>query len=247
MAEHSQDESKRVAQHRLAKEFVELVHGLEAAEDAETQHRKLFGKSLTLKDIQNAVQIPVQEHPTTVPKDSHPMLNKHAQPLRMEDNTSTQVTLPRSLVYDQPLSRVLWHSGLVASRSEGHRLINNGGVYVGAKSDGKGTMDEALSFTPAIEPGREYLSNYIIEQDLLILRVGKWKMKIIKIVPDAEFEAAGMSCPGWQTENEDPNPFDKIDLRREQSIKESHEKLQAQKSASTRQSPYGRVIDVKWK
>ncbi|TLD35518.1 tyrosine-tRNA ligase [Venturia nashicola] len=45
MEEHIQSPEKRMAQHKLAREFVELVHGAEDAEMAEKQHRFLFAHS----------------------------------------------------------------------------------------------------------------------------------------------------------------------------------------------------------
>jgi tyrosyl-tRNA synthetase len=52
MTEHIKSPEKRVAQHRLAREFVELVHGPEEADNAERQHRFMFSQSNPkLKDI----------------------------------------------------------------------------------------------------------------------------------------------------------------------------------------------------
>lgn len=44
----------------------------------------------------------------------------------------------------------------------------------------------------------EEIQKYIIDGDLLILRVGKWKVKIVKIVSDEEFEKMGGTAPGWE-------------------------------------------------
>ena len=45
MAEHVKSPEKRIAQHRLAREFVELVHGPEQAAGAELQHTSMFSRS----------------------------------------------------------------------------------------------------------------------------------------------------------------------------------------------------------
>jgi len=203
MAEHRLDESGRIAQHKLAKEFVELAHGLAAAEEAEAQHRQFHRKNLSLRELKAAAQRPKMDPKTGKPEDLHPSLNKHAQPFRMEDQSSMRISLPRSLVIGQPLSRILWSAGLVASRSEGQRLVNNGGVYIGARSDAKGGMDDAVSYTPARDSKWESLSKYVIDEELLILRVGKWKIKIISIVPDDKYEETGLSCPGWKVDEEE--------------------------------------------
>ena len=39
---------------------------------------------------------------------------------------------------------------------------------------------------------------YVTEGELLVLRVGKWKVKVVKIVSDEEFDAMGLDAPGWQ-------------------------------------------------
>lgn len=204
MKEHEQDQSKRVAQHKLAREFVELIHGLSDAEVAERQHRQVFGKNLTFSEIQRTLNEEVLQKANEgddMPADLHPRLNKHAKPQDMESNTSTQVKLPRSLVIDQPLSRILYSAGLTASRSEGQRLINAGGVYVGAQSSGKASMQDNVSYIPAKETTANFVSKYIVDENLLIVRTGKWRVKIIEIIPDKDFRAAGLTCPGWETED----------------------------------------------
>lgn len=50
MKEHVQSPEKRIAQHKLAREFVELVHGAKDAETAEKQHRFLFTQSSLKKE-----------------------------------------------------------------------------------------------------------------------------------------------------------------------------------------------------
>ncbi|KAL2438750.1 Tyrosine-tRNA ligase, mitochondrial [Exophiala dermatitidis] len=199
--EHEKDQSKRVAQHKLAKEFVELIYGHEAADTAEAEHRQLFNKKLSLSDITASLAEARSTQPaaTDSPNFINPSLNKHAQPLRREDNAAVHVKLPKSLVIGKPLSHVLWAVGLAGSRTEGQRLINAGGAYIGANADAKGGMDDALSFTPAKTAAWEELSKFIIDEKILILRVGKWRLKIIDIVPDEEYEAAGLTCQAWES------------------------------------------------
>ena len=203
MKKHQQDQSKRVAQHTLAREFVELIHGQGEAEKAEQQHRELFNKGLTISDIQKSVKPLIARSPSEgePPADLHPRLNKHAKPQDMHSSSSTQATLPRSLVKNQPLSRILHSAGLVASRSEGQRLINAGGVYIGAQSDGKGEMNDSVSYVPAKEASAGFVAKYIIDDNLLILRSGKWKVKIISIISDEEFQAERLTAPGWDSES----------------------------------------------
>lgn len=61
-------------------------------------------------------------------------------------------------------------------------------------------MSDALEFTACKNWKPEDTNNFVIDGKLLILRVGKWKVKIVKIVSDEEFEAQGLTCPGWKEE-----------------------------------------------
>jgi tyrosyl-tRNA synthetase len=205
MEEQHKDESKRVAQHTLAREFVEVVHGLAAAEEAEKQHRSAFKKDLSLKDIQDATaaskapQDP--HHPGVLP--INPILNRYAPQTNAENAQSMHMTLPSSLVQGQPLAKILWTAGLVMSRSEGQRLINAQGVHIGAKKGRNQTLDDSLSYLRVDDaelPMGNIVDKYIINDELLILRVGKWKHRYITIVPDAEYEKLGLTCPGWKDE-----------------------------------------------
>jgi tyrosyl-tRNA synthetase len=207
MEQHETDQSKRVAQHKLAYEFVELVHGLGNAQEAEAQHRKLFSQKLSVRDIRATAK---GDTATEVGKvgystDVNNSLNKYAPQTNTENMGPTRMKLPMSLILDQPLSKILWSAGLVSSRSEGQRLINNRGAHIGSTSDRTGRdMGDGLSFAPITswKPGET--SRFIIDGNLLILRVGKWKVKIIDIVSDEEFEKVGLTTPGWkEPEGED--------------------------------------------
>lgn len=59
-------------------------------------------------------------------------------------------------------------------------------------------MDDELSFFPCKNWEAEDTNRYIIDDALLILRVGKWKVKIVRIISDEDFKAQGLSCPGWE-------------------------------------------------
>jgi len=205
MEEHEQDASKRIPHHKLAKEIVELIHGLGAANTAEAEHRALYGKMVSVSGILQTVGAPKQETLEEMYQAGfvNPQVNKHAKPLSRESAGSPHIQLPRSLVIGQPLSRVCWSAGLTSSKSEAQRLINAAGLYIGANADAKGGMDDALSFTPAKGASWDLLQKYIIDEKLLILRVGKWKMKIINIVSDEEFAQSGKTCPGWEQNAED--------------------------------------------
>ena len=70
------------------------------------------------------------------------------------------------------------------------------GAYVGGLPNR--SMDDELSFFPCKNWEPEDINKYIIDDALLILRVGKWKVKVVRIIPDEDFTAQGLSCPGWE-------------------------------------------------
>lgn len=222
MAEHIKDQSKRVAQHALARDFVHLVHGKEAATEAEAHHRMLFrpmGKT-TEQSIETV-------------GDSNPRLNKYAPQTNANNMGSMKVKLPRSLVFGQGAHKILWSAGLVATKGEGHRLISTKGAYVAGKSGKDVSMSDDLSFRPIPTTSTQDYSieQYIVDGDTLILRVGKWKVRIINIVSDDEYEASGLSCSGWK---EDPDEG-KEDWKQRQQEHMREMELRKTKSTGQRQ------------
>jgi tyrosyl-tRNA synthetase len=232
MEEHNKDQSKRVAQHKLAYEFVELVHGLGHAQQAEEQHRKLFGQKISIKDLRSPAKA---ENVTEIGKagystDVNPSLSKYAPQTNIENMGPTRITLPASLILDQPLSKILWSAGLVSSRSEGQRLINNRGAHIGSTSDRAGRdMGDGLSFAPITSWKPYETSRFIIDGNLLILRVGKWKVKVIDIVGDEDYEKMGLTAPGWKEPDGEEagkgESYKDAQQRREEFFKERRAKM----------------------
>ena len=185
MQEHSVAPQKRIAQRRLAREVIEFLHGDVEAENVESEHRKLFQSSPAHETL------PAR---TGLPQDVG--INHTAQ-ANTYNAPNVNVILPRSLVFNQPFARILHSAGLVSSRSEGHRLGNAQGAYVGHRSGG-GPMSDDLSFTPVKLWKPEETQKYVIDDDVMILRAGKWKVKVIKIISDEDFEKAGLDAPGWK-------------------------------------------------
>ena len=187
MEEHNKAPSKRIAQHKLAQEVLTLVHGEKLAREAEQEHRKLFDKSYSPNP-----QTDEDKNPST-------SYASKAMPFTSKDNAPTHsLVLPKSLVYNQPIYRVLYHAGFVASRNEGQRMVQKKGAYLGARPAGTGTMGEQVDFSPAATWDGKETNKYIIGDNTLIIRVGKWNVKVIKIVSDEEFEEKGLSAPGWK-------------------------------------------------
>ncbi|KAK4692532.1 hypothetical protein P7C71_g4697, partial [Lecanoromycetidae sp. Uapishka_2] len=66
-------------------------------------------------------------------------------------------------------------------------------------------MGDQVDFTPAANWAASETAKYLIGDDTLILRVGKWKVKVIKIISDQEFHKQGLTAPGWTEMASDTN------------------------------------------
>lgn len=243
------DQSKRVAQHKLAYEFVEMIHGLGEAQEVEKQHRQLFSRDLSIKDIRqvvNPAESRVDSSAAGSMTDMSPSLDKYAPQTNAENMGPMHMKLPRSLVENQSPSKILWSAGLVSSRSEGQRLINNGGAHIGSTSDRRGgDMGDGLSFAPITTWKPEETARYIIDGNLLILRVGKWKIKIINIISDEDYEKECLSCPGWKEPEGDQagrTDYKDAQRQREEALKARKEKIGAASGERRGAPSRGRLV-----
>ena len=213
LEEHEKDQSKRIAQSTLASEVVEMVHGLAESEKAQAQHGLLFRKP---KGIPNPSS---KELYTKDPTDINYSTNKNVPQVNSTTPFPVSLVLPRSLIQNQPFARVLHAAGLVASRSEGNRLCTNGGAYVGSQPGMQGGMRDGFEFVP-IRPGKnEHTWDFVIDDHLLVLRVGKWKLKTVQIIEDEEFKERGLDAPGWKEMLEEkygPQPEEPIGKKEEE-------------------------------
>lgn len=193
--------SNRLAQHILAHDVVELVHGQQLATQAQNEHNMIFQIPVATKP--EATKPVAAKHVNAAgPSDPFfsPKLNPQAPRISASNAPSPNLILPKSLVYNQSISRLLYHAGLVVSKSEGHRLAEKQGAYIAALPGQKKAMGDQLEFTPALNWDPSQTEKFIIDGDTVILRVGKWNVRIIKIVSDEEFEKRGLTAPGWKEE-----------------------------------------------
>ncbi|OCK85189.1 tyrosyl-tRNA synthetase mitochondrial precursor [Lepidopterella palustris CBS 459.81] len=200
MNKHALDPSKRIAQHLLAKELVELAHGAAAAGRAESENKELFSKGTTQIErsaIRQEIAKSMSEVKNSPRSDISPSLNPKAPAVTAQNAPSKNVILPRSLINEGAFPRILYAAGLVSSRSEGHRLVSNQGAYVAAEPAQSREMGDQLSWTPIKNFHAQSPPTFVIDGSLLVLRVGKWNIRMCQIVDDEEFEAQGLSCPGW--------------------------------------------------
>lgn len=175
LAQHANDPGKRSAQHLLASEVLELVHGREEAEKTRAEHLAL--RSPTLSSLAQKSNVALNDE--------------------TDSTEGTQRTvLPSSLVLNTPFSRILYHAGIVATKSEGARLIAKGGAYIASGQGGPGDSED-LAFAQILDQKPDQVRDYVMG-GLLIFRVGKWKVRVVEVVEDADFDARGLDVPGWQ-------------------------------------------------
>lgn len=210
MEEQNKDPSKRVAQHALAAEFVELIHGKQEADAVALQHRQLFrSRSSTAEPtpLQKNSSPPAGHAQSPTSGFVNPQSgNQYAPQTNFSNMPSIQVTLPESLVYGQNFHKILWSAGLVSSKGEGHRIVTNKGAYVGSRPGDSGPMSDDLAFTPILTWPAEKTKDFIVDGNILFLKLGKWKFKTVKIISDEEFKRLGLSAPGWEPEESAPQP-----------------------------------------
>ncbi len=182
MEEHMKAPEQRKAQHLLAREFVELVHGSEEAQGAESRHRMLFLKSGAAPKIAAGEDGEKHEPPAQITLNNAPKAN---------------IKLPVSLIYNKSIGRILYATGLAESSSQGHRFISAGSVYIGGMPGQKTAMsDAALTFTPVKNWVKEDTAKFLVDGKLMILRKGKHNIRIVEVVSDSEWKESGMKYPG---------------------------------------------------
>jgi tyrosyl-tRNA synthetase len=213
MGQQQRDESKRLAQHILAKEVVELAHGAAEARKAEAAHKEAFshgtntfplGALRKKLDAIKATEAPSGASPSK--KESQLLAYKkaYAASSTAQSISSTNaendniVTLPLTMLQPGSFPRVLHAAGLASSKSEAHRLIAKKGAYVVVPNSGSTETPTALQWVN-IEAGAAVDPNhFLVDWEALILRAGKSKIQICRVVTDEQFDAAGLTCPGWK-------------------------------------------------
>ncbi|PBP27590.1 hypothetical protein BUE80_DR001496 [Diplocarpon rosae] len=181
VTEHMHSPSQRKAQHTLARELIELVHGREEAKAAETQH--------ILINSPDYVPFHAAQNPNMAVEGEQVTLNKKPE---------STLELPRSFIYKKHIGNILQAVGLVQSRSEGQRLINSGGAYVsGPPGDKKEAMNDGhVSWHKIHNWLPEETQKYLIHDDLLMFRKSKHNVKIVKVVSDDEYALSSQAYPG---------------------------------------------------
>ena len=158
MNDHVLDPGKRKAQHLLAIEVIGMVHGREEAEKTQAEHQMM--RNPKLKTIHS-------EH------------RNDAEAAASEQEVD-RISLPKSQILGMPIAHILHSAGLAKSKSDGVRMIDKGGVYIASKDN-----NAELSFVKITDPKAQDIASLLVN-NLLILRLGKWKVRVIEVLDDLE-------------------------------------------------------------
>lgn len=189
--EHKQDPPKRIAQHLLAFEVVDFVHGSDVAKGAQIQHRQMYGYNRgTVPSTSSGLAPQTAEHY------HHPSHIPEQEPFQPR----IDMKLPRSLLKES-LPYIALAAEFTESRGEADRLIKAGGMYIGGApgqkgGDQKGMGSYNLAFTPLKTWTPDYNELYLIENKVMILRRGKHNVRCIEFIHDKEFEKLGLTFRG---------------------------------------------------
>ncbi|TDZ66109.1 Tyrosine--tRNA ligase [Colletotrichum trifolii] len=180
MASHAENRAKRLAQHTLAFEVLSLVHGADVAIREQQQHKFMYSKG----NVAAATQ-------TTEGSAS-------TGPVTLNNAPAMDLQLPRDLIYNGGIARILFAAGLVPSVSEGHRVARVAGAYVAAApgKDMRGLVPGNLDWTPVKLWFPQDVPKFLIDDRVLIIRRGKHNVRIIEVVSDEDWEASGKDYPG---------------------------------------------------
>jgi tyrosyl-tRNA synthetase len=180
MAEHMKNPSLRKAQHKLASEFVELVHGSQEARTAAEQHNFLH-KNHNLS----------QETPKSADDPVGAVSNPNTRP-------AAHIKLPRSFIETKSIGKILFACGLAESASEGHRLASLQSVFVGvgATNEKEEISNASINWFRVNAWKPEETQNFLIHGTLLMLRRGKHNIRVIEVVEDDMHEVFAARYPG---------------------------------------------------
>lgn len=180
MSQHEKDPPKRLAQHKLAKEVLKLVHGLGEANVAESEHKSLFGAEASTSK-------------------KSPGENAASEPVALESSA-----LPDPIVHLAPwdtlgpVHALLFQARLFPSGKAATDLIKAGGFYIGTQAT---PASAEGSSTPASSDGKGFTfvrcndhmmrlsyDQHFINGNRLVFRLGKTKVRVIGVDPMEEME-----------------------------------------------------------
>jgi tyrosyl-tRNA synthetase len=109
-------------------------------------------------------------------------------------------------VYQRSTSKLLKATGLVATGSEGHRLVQSQGAYIGGRNPLNRTAmnDSEITWIALKQWEPEEIRKFLIHGDLLLFRRSKHNIRIVQVVSDEDYVLSGEAYPGmsaaWKRE-----------------------------------------------
>ncbi|KAK3702919.1 tyrosyl-tRNA synthetase [Vermiconidia calcicola] len=180
MEKHGLDPGKRKAQHHLALEVLTLVHGEDVAKTTRSEHQMMRNPNLlTPSRRDDTLRSSYGSQDAATPQPEPPTANG--------DRTKS-IMVPQSEVLDRPLGSILYAAGLADSGSHGRRLVSSGAVYLASRSQG---ADRELTFVQIKDPMHKVEAQMLVDGRLLV-RIGKWKVRLIEVVGDEEYATIGI-------------------------------------------------------
>jgi len=186
VAKHMENPSLRLAQHKLASEFLELVHGPEEAKITAQQHKLMHQKPSLVLGTAETPNDPVGVSALGLPQ------------VTLNNRPRAHLKLPRTLIETKSIGKILFACGLAGSASEGHRLAANQALFIGGGAAGKHeTMHDGHINWVRIKLWKpEDTKKFLIDDNLLLVRRGKSNIRIIEVVEDDVYEASMARYPG---------------------------------------------------
>lgn len=191
MTLHGEDPGKRAAQHRLAIEVLEFVHGAEIALKTQDAHCRLRAPTLATLGV-------ASDHAKIANASTDDVLTNKED---TDSAASRRILLARTLFENKPLETILFNAGLIDNKASARRLIQGGGLYVAsvvrsesttndisAKASSDTDVGGELVFRPMKNPRPLDIQKMMENGSLLIIRMGKWKVRIIEVVDDDVYE-----------------------------------------------------------
>ncbi|OQO03738.1 hypothetical protein B0A48_10403 [Cryoendolithus antarcticus] len=176
LEEHSKSPGKRLAHHALATEVLQLVHGPEVAAETRAKHEVMRRPSLA----------------SLVSKSVTPGEDPGITTSTTETQQET-IKLARSQIENASLAKILYQAGLAPSVSAATRAIKSGGVYVASSQSSSTSMnevetanEEGLTFAPvSVDSRLEDIASFL-QDGLIVVRMGKWKVRVIEVDDDQQ-------------------------------------------------------------
>ena len=190
MSQHNLAPEHRVAHHRLAHDFLSIHRGVNAADQAQKQHSNMFVSRS--KPVANAEENQTSSEETSAQGDNQGFKSGTQYPT---------IPYPATLAYSLTVASIAVDIGLCESKAQVGRMTSTqGGLYYGHQFEP--LRDKGLRFKPfSPSPGTSTSDDRVSlgKDSLLLLRRGKWKLKVLRIIPDREYNKLDQKewSPAW--------------------------------------------------